>query len=139
MGITYRPLRRYKYQLLEPYSHRTNIPNPGIESADGWVTLLCDTTLLVKKGYVWDGPSGPTIDTKNFMRGSLVHDALYQLMREGKLDPTLRRKQADLLLYNICVEAGMSRARAGYVYRSLRIFGGKHAQSRVERAEIEAP
>jgi hypothetical protein len=44
------------------------------------------------KGYAWNGPSGPTLDTRNFMRGSLVHDALYQLMREGRMDNGLRRQ-----------------------------------------------
>ncbi len=31
-------------------------------------------------------PNGPTIETKTFMRASLVHDALYQLMREEHLE-----------------------------------------------------
>ena len=47
-----------------------------------------------------DGPSGPAIDTKNFMRASLVHDALYQLMRLGTLDKS-RRQYADRLLQTI--------------------------------------
>jgi len=44
-----------------------------------------DGGLLIKAGYSWDGPSGSAIDTKNFMQGSLVHDALYQLLRENIL------------------------------------------------------
>ena len=41
--------------------------------------------MIVEKDYAWDGPSGPTIDTSNSMRASLVHDVLYQAMREEGL------------------------------------------------------
>lgn len=81
-----------------------------------------DGHLIINSGYAWDGPSGPTIDTKNFMRGSLVHDALYQLMREGGLDWIFREK-ADNLLRDICIQDGMSKARAWVVFNSVRFFG----------------
>ena len=83
-------------------------------------------------GYAWDGPSGPTIDTKNFMRGSLVHDGLYQLMREGLLAHEEYRKSADDLLRDICVEDGMSKFRAWYVHRAVRISGGKSTKPRTK-------
>ena len=51
--------------------------------------------MSVQKDYAWDGPSGPTIDTRNSLRASLVHDVLYQAMREGGLPRTFRRR-ADL-------------------------------------------
>ena len=44
------------------------------------------------------GASGPTLDTDDTMElDSLVHDALYQLMREGCL-PQSARKAADKLM-----------------------------------------
>lgn len=79
--------------------------------------------LTMKKGYAWDGPSGPTIDTKNFMRGSLVHDALYQLMRNGQLAPQWR-EGADQELRRICREDGMNRFRAWYVLQGVRKGAG---------------
>jgi len=82
--------------------------------------------LWVDKRYAWDGPSGPTIDTENFMRGSLVHDALYQLIKEGYLDKKVWRLYADKILRKICLEDGMSKFRAWYVYHSVRWFGGSH-------------
>lgn len=91
-------------------------------SEDGVVTL--------RRGYAWDGPSGPTIDTYTFMRGSLFHDALYQLMREGVL-PLSTRKHADEILRDICLEDGMSKIRAAWVYRGVRIGGNKNAVSNV--------
>ncbi len=77
--------------------------------------------LKVYKRYAWDGPSGPTFDTKTFMRGSLFHDALCQLIGEGLLDKKYR-KYADQLLRKICLEDGMSKFRAWYVYMAVRTY-----------------
>ena len=70
------------------------------------------------------------------MRGSLVHDALYQLMRLRALDYKVHRKQADEILREICLEDGMCAFRAWYVYQALRIFAEKGAQPK-EEPEIE--
>jgi len=73
----YRDLRRYKYQLTEDYSVDSGIKvKEKIDTP--FIILEPDGNLTIKKKYAWDGPSGPTIDTKTFMRGSLVHDAFYQ-------------------------------------------------------------
>ena len=72
--------------------------------------------------------SGPTVDTRTFMRGSLVHDALYQLMREEYLDYKKDQEYANNLLKQICREDGMSKFRAWYVHRALRLFGEKAAK-----------
>jgi len=92
-----------------------------------FIGLTTDGELTIKNRYAWDGPSGPTIDTKSFIRGSLVHDALYQLMRERHLDHQKHREYVDDLLKKMCLEDGMSRLRAWYVYRSVRTFGEKNA------------
>jgi hypothetical protein len=126
--IKYRKLDSYKYQLMERYVHATQWALPkALETSGRWVVLSKTGRLTLKKGYAWDGPSGPTIDTKNFMRGSLVHDALYQLIRE-RLLPGSKRKPADVLLWLICLEDGMSRPRADYVYHAVRTFGGLAAR-----------
>jgi len=101
------------------------------------LSLSKNGLLRIRCGYCWDGPSGPTIDTKNFMRGSLLHDALYQLIREGYLAEDEWRKYSDDLLREICLEDGMSRLRAWYVYKSVRWFGG--ASAHTPRKLIEAP
>lgn len=53
------------------------------------------------------------------MRGSLVHDALYQLMRENHLDEDRWRPTADDILRRLCREDGMSAIRAWYVYQGV--------------------
>ena len=128
--ICYRKIHRYKYRLMEPYEYKTEITErPGAVDG-GWVVLEADGLLKMRERYAWDGPSGPTIDTKNFMRGSLVHDALYQLMREGPLERKEHRKNADKLLRKICRKDGMSWVRAAAVYQAVRAFGGGAAKKR---------
>lgn len=126
----------YKYQLVETYSVRVAI-RPAAHVRHDFISLSPLGFLSIRKGYAWDGPSGPTIDTKNFMRGSLVHDALYQLIREGLL-PLSEREQADAELRRICLEDGMSGVRAWWVYQGVRIFGDTAAAT-PEREPITAP
>ena len=84
---------------MEPYTHETDMR--GFAANSDYLSLTEEGRLEVKRTYAWDGPSGPTIDTRNFMRGSLVHDALYQLIRLEVLPPE-SRKRADQLLREIC-------------------------------------
>ena len=129
-GISYRKLKggKYKYKLTEDYRHVTAFRDS--EGGNPYVELAVNGELTIHARYAWDGPSGPTIDTKSFMRGSLVHDALYQLMRERVLDRERDRKDADRLLRRLCVEDGMWRFRARYVYWFVRMFGGGAAKPR---------
>jgi hypothetical protein len=128
--ITYRALRGYRYALLEQYSHVIPIvATESIVSSNGWIGLTTKGLLIIKTGYAWDGPSGPLgrlNDTDSFMRPSLEHDALYQLMREGLLDQA-NRIEADMLLRQHCIEDGMSTIRAAYVYQAVRWFGASSA------------
>jgi len=127
----------YKYQLVENYSVEVNIR--PVEPIDmDYIALTADGLLTVKKSYAWDGPSGPTFDTKNFMRGSLVHDALYQLMRDGYLPATFR-EQADLELHRICREDGMSKFRAWYVLLGVRKGAGFAVTPESRKPVLEAP
>jgi hypothetical protein len=127
----------YKYQLQEPYVVKTAlVPEAPIDT--DYIALDEGGRLTVKCGYAWDGPSGPTIDTSDFMRGSLVHDALYQLLREQKISQQWR-KAADKELYRICVEDGMSHVRAWYVYCSVRLFASSSADPTNEKPVITAP
>jgi len=129
--ICYRELRKYKYQLMIEYTHPTHLRiDEDTGTGDDYVRVSKSGDLRLKKSYAWDGPSGPTVDTKNFMRGSLVHDGLYQLMRDGLLDDKTYRKDADAILRDICREDGMSAIRASYVYWSVRIAGGYAAKPR---------
>lgn len=115
----------FKYQLAKNYSLDTLIsPNQEIETK--YIDLSISGLLTIKAGYSWDGPSGPSVDTKNFMAGSLVHDALYQLLRMELLHEGYRLA-ADMLLKEICIGVGMSPFRAGYINKILQWFGSSAA------------
>ena len=132
--VCYRKLTKYKYQLMDDYTIQTDIkPVKDIEpKLAKFLSFSSDGVLTIRKFYAWDGPSGPTIDTRDFMRGSLVHDALYQLMRLGVLDYKVHRKRADEILREICLEDGMCSFRAWYVYQALHLFAEGSARPRKE-------
>ena len=128
----------YKYQLSDAYS--TKIPiKPKNDIDFDYVVLSSEGIIVIKKGYAWDGPSGPTIDSLNFMRGSLIHDALYQLMREQILDKHQYRKQADKLLQQMCKQDGMSSIRAWWIFKGIRIVGNAAASQANKKPVIRAP
>lgn len=129
----------YKYQLKEAYTLPIEIkPESSIDDLE-YVKLDVDGNLTIEKGYAWDGPSGPTVDTLSFMRGSLVHDALYQLMREERLDRTVHRETADRILRDICKEDGMWSVRAWWVFKAVRLFADPAADPASNRPVKRAP
>lgn len=129
----------YKYQLQETCTIPIEIkPQTPIDDLK-YISLDMTGNLTMKEGYAWDGPSGPSIDTLTFMRGSLVHDALYQLMRENRLDCNSYRETADRILQRICKEDGMWVVRAWWVYHAVRMFGDPCADPASKKPIIKAP
>ena len=128
----------YKYQIQAPYTVRIGL-RPATPIHTDYIDLDLDGTLSLRDGYAWDGPSGPTFDTPDFMRGSLVHDALYQLMREGHLDRAVHRERADRILREICQEDGMNPLRAWWVYRGVRLFADPAADPATDKPLLRAP
>jgi len=128
----------YKYQLESAYKINISIrPNSNIET--DFIHLDITGNLLVKKGYAWDGPSGPVIDTEENMRASLVHDALYQLMRNKELNTRTHRKAADQLFKDICKKDGVSNFTASAYYKALRKFGKPAASPQNKKKVHRAP
>ena len=128
----------YKYQLNETYQIQTEIkPEEPVDTK--YLVLSVEGLLTVREGYAWDGPSGPTIDTLNFMRGSLVHDAFYQLMREKHLVDSEWREPVDRLLQKHCKEDGMISIRAWWVYTGVRLGGGPAADPANDKPVVRAP
>lgn len=129
--------KRFKYQLVEDYSGSIKGEFPN-HVTHHYFTLNKDGSYLIFSGYAWDGPSGPTIDTSTFMRGSLVHDVLYQAIRL-ELIPLSFRKRADEILREVCLEDGMTRLRAWLVYRGVRLGAGASALPSRTRKVYYAP
>jgi hypothetical protein len=133
--MQYRKLTGYKYQTTKHTScmiptdlfQSAMLSGGSVTSGGGYITLATTNMALnIKQGYCWDGPSGPTIDTDNFMRGSLFHDALYQIFREYGFYRQFR-DDADQLLRRMCIEDGMSSWRARWVYWGVKTFGRRAA------------
>lgn len=127
----------YKYQLTRPYTIKLDIKPVAILTYP-YLEMAVDGTLTTLRGYSWDGASGPTFDTKNSMRGSLVHDAGYQLIRLGVVD-TSCKEYFDELFERICVEDGMNRCRAKIWKWAVMKFGQGATKPSAETREEVAP
>lgn len=128
----------YKYQLASEYRIKITIL-PAEDIATDFIDLNVDGELKIKNSYAWDGPSGPVIDTKENLRASLVHDALYQLMRLKKLKSRTYRKTADKLFRNICKIDGVPSITANIYYKALRRFGKSAASPENKKKIRRAP
>ena len=88
---------------------------------------LIDGILIIRKGYAWDGASGPTWDDKTNMIGSLIHDALYQIMRESNVERKYIREYADRKLMEFCIADSKNKTLAKIRYKiwymMVRLFG----------------
>jgi len=103
--------------------------------------------LKLRKYYASDGMSVPLIfiplisiwvpRRKRVIPG-FIHDALYELMRQGIL-PRSTRPYADALLYRLCVECGAPRWIASIFYKAVRCFGEKYTQGSQRRKILYAP
>jgi len=60
-------------------------------------------------------------------------------MREGHLNWREHRESADRILQALCIEDGMCRMRAWWVYRGVRRFAGYAARPEQNRPVLRAP
>ncbi len=128
----------YKYQLKRTLELAIGLV-PAAPVHTEYVRLDLRGVIVVREGYAWDGPSGPAIDSVSFMRGSLVHDALYQLMRDGHLDHLHYRDAADRTLQKLCLEDGMWRIFAWCAYWLVRRWGDPYCDPARRRPPLRAP
>lgn len=127
----------YKYQLAEDEVRKTTLaPKESISTR--YIRLDTDGTFTVREGYAWDGASGPTRDTPNSMRGSLFHDAGYQLIRLGLLSAD-HKLAIDQLFYELLLEDGMLEGRAGIWHAAVVRFGGPSIDPAAEHPILTAP
>jgi hypothetical protein len=117
-----------KYQTVEDFTIKTDVCPPEDIVTD-LVVLRNDGWLLVNRFWSWDGPSGPTWDTKTNMRAAMVHDALYYLIRQGKLSVSFRHA-ADKELKKIMLKDGSWKCRAKYYFWAVRHFAASAAKGR---------
>ncbi len=128
----------YKYQLASGHEIKVSI-TPSSDIVTEFIDLDTLGNLKIKKGYAWDGPSGPVKDTQENLRASVVHDALYQLMRNEELKSRTHRKAADKEFKRICKQDGVSNFWASAYYKALRKFGKPAASPENKKKIHRAP
>lgn len=127
----------YKYQLQESYCVQTTI-HPSFIIKNQFFILDTDGLLTIREGYAWDGATCCP-DMKKILRGSLIHDVLYQMMREGMLDIAMWRKSVDKELQKACIEDGMPSALAWIIYQAVNVCGKNAALPRNDRRLLTSP
>jgi len=128
----------YKYQLATKERFDDTGVRPPCILQTRWLRLRPNGLLEIKSGYAWDGPSGPTFDSKNSIRASLAHDAFYQLMRLKLLD-RIWRVEADLYLDKVLEEDGMWFPRRWYWLKGVQLFAAGAADPINKKPVLEAP
>lgn len=128
----------FKYQLRQDAQFFVGSVGQRRDIEEGWIFLGEDGWLSVKHGYAWDGSSGPTFDTRNTMRASLLHDAIYELIRKEQL-PADSKERADELYYSYLVADGVWKIRARWHYTAVRLFGHKSTLPSRKREVLFAP
>ena len=113
---------KYLYVLDSPVVVSVDID--VVAEIAGYITLS-NRQLTIHPGYAWDGASG-AIDTQTIMRAALVHDALYQLMREDRLGSEYFH-WANRVFRRLMLEDGVCKFRAWYVYMAVELFGRRFA------------
>lgn len=122
--MQYYEMKSYRFQVAEDTELELINDIPNIEF--DWFSVN-NKKIQIKKGYAWDGASGPTINTKDTIKAYLIHDCLYQAMRLGIVDES-NRKTADKELRDQMIKAGCWKIRAYIWYIMVRLFGTSSAK-----------
>lgn len=118
--MKYQTIKKYKYRLFDTFYIQTPIRNRGFKH--DFFLLANDGLLTIYHGYLWDGVSGPTWDTKSTMIAGLVHDVLYQSIRLGLIELSTK-DIIDVFLYKTMIKEGSWQLRAWYFYQAVKKFG----------------
>jgi len=110
----------FKYYLYSNEVYQTDIKPPAPVEYD-FIKLDTDGRLYLFRGFPWDGPSGPAIDTEDSMSPSAIHDALCRLVRQGLLDVSWKWA-IDKEYYKRCREVGMPRIRAWVHFVVIKLY-----------------
>lgn len=127
----------YKYQLEALYACETPVTGTLIE--DDLFTLYESGLLVIRKGFAWDGASGPTFDSKSSMRASLVHDVFCVCMRDGRLSYEKWQDTVNEFFRQQCIEDGMWQWRAGLWHAAVELADAGNPDQGRDRVVLTAP
>lgn len=127
----------YKYQLEALYACETPVTGTLIE--DDLFTIYESGLLVIRKGFAWDGASGPTFDSKSSMRASLVHDVFCICMRDGRLSYEKWQDTVNEFFRQQCIEDGMWHWRAGLWHAAVELADAGNPDQGRDRVVLTAP
>lgn len=126
---------KYKFKVEENFS--IELPFKIADFEHQYASLK-DGILSIKKGYAWDGASGPIINTRDTLVASLVHDVLYQAMRLNLIKSSREnRKIADKNFFEILKMHSVNSIRRKVWYFAVRLFGKKSTKSLQDNDKIK--
>ena len=128
----------YKHQVRETFSVQLMYIHTSTEIDTWYCKLSVSGMLTVKRGFAWDGASGPTWDTKATMTPACVHDCLAKLIRTGCLKHSVWR-HADYELEHLMKQRGVWKIRRRIWMKGLKLTGGSYAASKNKKKVHEAP
>jgi len=107
----------FRFYLAEDFSLKIDdLPDENVLPL--YKIAMSKGMLTISKGYMWDrGFRG-----KEFIRGTLVHEALYQLIRLGYL-PYEWRKKSNEIYYSLLVDDGAPKLFAWLLKKCADLFG----------------
>lgn len=127
----------FKYQLSRDFAIQTPVICELIE--DDFFGLSEDGLLQIRKGYAWDGASGPTFDTKSSMRASMVHDVFCVAMRDRRLSYDKWQDTVNAFFRQMCIEDGMWVWRANLWHAAVEFADAGNPRQGPDREILTAP
>lgn len=126
---------KYKFKVEENFSIELPFKIPDFVHP---YASLKDGILSVKRGYAWDGASGPVINTRDTLVASLVHDVLYQAMRLNLIKSSEENKKiTDKNFFEILKMNGVNSIRRKVWYFAVRFFGKKSTKSLQDNDKVK--
>ena len=125
---------QYKYYLEETVSIQTSLRPVQSAIVPGYIFLGVDGKMIIYSRYAWDGATGG-VNFKGNRLAVLVHDAIYQLIREGLIDVSVK-EQADKDLRDMMIAEGSWKWVANFFYFCVSKFGNVFATRKKKIYEV---
>jgi len=116
---------QYKYYLEETVEVQTSLRPVQSAIVPGYIFLGLDGKMIIYRRYAWDGITNGVNFKSNRIPG-LVHDATYQLIREGLIDLSLK-EQSDKDLRDMMIAEGSWKFVSNFFYFCVSKFGNAFA------------
>ena len=128
---------KYKYRFKVEENFSIELPFKIPDFVHPYASLK-DGILSVKRGYAWDGASGPIINTRDTLVASLVHNVLYQAMRLNLIKSSKENRMiADKNFFEILKMNGVNSIRRKVWYFAVRLFGKKSTKSLQDNDKVK--